>query len=59
MTQTLRFDIALLTSRQIRSLTTDELRNVDAELARRAIALGQPGSRTRTHRMILNTLANR
>jgi hypothetical protein len=56
---TCRFDIALLTSRQIRSLTVDELRAVDTELARRAVALGRPGARTRTHRMILNQLANR
>jgi hypothetical protein len=37
---------------QLRNLTTVELLELDVEYTRRAIALGQPGAASKTHRAI-------
>lgn len=42
-----------------RELDTDDLRGVDAELARRAAALGKPTTVTRAHRAVRRELERR
>ena len=52
-------DITALTSKQVRRLTTEELKAADVELARRAVALGRPGVVSKAHRVVLKALAGR